>query len=67
MEKFSSIESLGLTEIELSEKNEINGGFVITGSMLLGGLVGAVIGVILTQDLDSLADAASQGYNDAKN
>ena len=50
----------GFKEFETLNSNELK---VIEGGWLIPALVGALIGVALTQDIDRLVDAFNEGYN----
>lgn len=59
IKKLDSIK--GVQTLDAKELREIDGGW------LGAAVVGALIGMALTQDLDSLVDSFKEGYNRARN
>jgi hypothetical protein len=57
-----NLEKLNLVELDAQEVQETEGGFFGIDDLALMA-VGALVGALFTQDLDSLANAYNQGYN----
>ncbi len=58
--KIMNLKNLNVQELSVEDKINMSGGIA-----WLPVIVGAAIGVALTQDLDALSDAFNEGYNDA--
>ena len=57
-----NLEQIGVQELTTVENREIDGGLFGVDDLILIA-AGALLGALLTQDLDDLGDAFMEGYN----